>query len=177
MTAGRSGLALGLALTVLGAPPAEAALGDTYLRFEKSLLLQGDRLFRYEGRQGARFRFGPARGCTIGNPLLLVDVQDGLIVQQVLVLPLPRRERDMPRLEHVVGLFLQDAGLDAEARRVAARTFTETCRSGKGTRKPLGPEARWMLDTVASPALGQVVLAVGFRPTALAPGSQQERGS
>jgi hypothetical protein len=160
----------------LGAQEAEARLGEVYTRFGSSLLLQGDGLFRFEGRQGARFRFGPARSCTLGNPLLLIDVQDGIIVQQVLVLPLPRRERDLPVLERVVAVFLQDAGLRGEDRLVAVRTFAETCRTGKGARKPLGPEARWVLDTLANPALGQVVLAIGFRPTALTPGAGDQGG-
>jgi hypothetical protein len=166
---------MALGLLVALPEPADARLGEVYTRFGRSELLQGDRLFRYEGRLGARFRFGPARGCSLGNPLMLIDVQDGIIVQQLLVLPLPRRERDAPALERLVVIFLQDAGLGGDDLREAVRAFSQTSRTGKGTRKPLGPEGRFVLDTLANPSLGQIVLAVGFRPTALAPGAEREQ--
>ncbi|MEB3328948.1 MAG: hypothetical protein VKQ33_06920, partial [Candidatus Sericytochromatia bacterium] len=80
---------------------------------------------------------------------------------------------ELARLAHVVGLFLQDAGVAGEDRRVAAGAFLETCRTGRAARKPLGSENRWVLDTLANPGLGQVVVAVGFRPTALVPGAAE----
>src|SRR5690242_5846956 len=54
--------------------PAEAKLGDSIERFSQSKLLQGDRLFRFEGRVGARYRFTGARHCAFGQGILAVDV-------------------------------------------------------------------------------------------------------
>lgn len=159
----------GVLLAPAGA--AEARLGDAYAKFTRSRLLQGDRLFRFEGRLGARFRFGPARANTLGNPLLLIDVQDGIIVQEILILPLARRERDVPRLGRLVLLLAEDAGLDAGEADATVRAFAETCRTAKPLRKPVGPMFGWMLDILASPELGQCVVALGYRPTALTPGA------
>lgn len=157
-------------------PPAvaEARLGDSYLQFERSALLQGDALFRYEGRIGARFRFGPARSNTLGNPLLYVDTQDGLIVQQLLVLNFPRQKRDVRRAEQVLALFWQDVGLRPADAELAWQAWRETLGTGKAAQKAFGPDESWTLEIHVNTELARVLVAVGLKPTALQPGAQTE---
>ena len=67
----RAAAALAAAIALGMASPAEARLGESFLRFKTSALIQGETLFRYEGRIGARFKFGPAPRCQFGTGLLL----------------------------------------------------------------------------------------------------------
>jgi len=169
-----AGTGLMLITTLLAPASAEARLGDRYTRFERSALIQGDDLFRYEGRVGARFRFGPARSNVLGNPLLYVDTQDGFIVQQILVLNFPRRKSDLRRAEKLLALFWQDVGLRSADTERAWQGWRETLSTGKAAQKPLGPEDAWTLDVFVSTELARVLVAVGYKPTALEPGAQPE---
>lgn len=164
-----------LALAVLAAPRvADARLGDSYLQFERSSLIQGDHLFRYEGRIGARFRFGPARSNTLGNPLLYVDTQDGRIVQQLLVLNFPRQKRELRRTEKLLSIFWRDVGLGLTDTTRAWQVWRETLDTGKAAQKALGPDGSWSLDVHVSTELARVLVAVGYKPTAVDPAARTE---
>ncbi|MEB3197346.1 MAG: hypothetical protein VKP62_09095 [Candidatus Sericytochromatia bacterium] len=162
---------LGAGMLGLVSTPAEARLGDAYPRFASSHLVAGNRLFRYEGRVGARFRFGPGRENTLGNPLMYIDTQDGVIVQQVLILPLPRRSREEGRLASMTKLFLEDAGLEDKDLEQALGAFKALLSNGKTVQRALGPSDRLMLDLFANPQSGHALIAIGFKPTDLMPGA------
>lgn len=147
--------------------PAEARLGTSIVNFERSELLRGDRLFRFEGRIGARFRFGPARRNTLGNPLLYVDTQDGRIVQELLILNFPRQTRDRRTAEQLLKLFWLDVGLSDEGIAQAERAWEKTLATGQSFQQPVGSEQAFVLDIHLSTALARILVAVGYRPTAL----------
>ena len=161
-------LAAPLALA-LAAPPAEARLGESFLRFKGSALIQGDTLFRYEGRVGARFRFGPAPRCQVGTAMLLLDTQDGIVVQQTIILPLPRYTKDQRRVDAIATLFLEDAGLGKKDVDEALAAFRETYSTAKNVEKAMGPEKKINLNTFTNLQLGHILLAVGIKPEGQAP--------
>ena len=151
------------------APPAEARLGESFLRFKNSALIRGDTLFRYEGRVGARFRFGPAPRCQVGAAMLLLDTQDGIVVQQTIILPLPRYTRDQRRVDAIAILFLEDAGLEKKDVEEAMAAFRDTYATAKNVEKQFGPEKKLNLNTFTNPQLGHILLAVGIKPEGQAP--------
>lgn len=160
---------LAAASTLLVAPPAEARLGESFLRFKNSSLIRGDTLFRYEGRVGARFRFGPAPRCQVGTAMLLLDTQDGIVVQQTIILPLPRGTRDQRRIDGIAVMFLQDAGLGKADVEEAMTAFRDTYATAKNVEKAFGPEKKLNLNTFTNPQLGHILLAVGIKPEGQAP--------
>lgn len=161
----RVAVLLAAALAWLGtAAPAEARLGDSFIRFRGSALIAGDTLFRYEGRIGSRFRFGPAPRCRIGTALLMIDCVDGMIVQQTIILPLPHVTRDMVRMDEIATLFLEDAGLGKVEMSEAIAAFRESYTTAKPIERTIGPDKRLNLNSFTSPQLAHVLLAVGIKP-------------
>lgn len=150
-------------------PPAEARLGESFLRFRSSALIQGEALFRYEGRIGARFKFGPAPRCQVGTAMLLLDTQDGIVVQQTIILPLPRGTRDQRKIDAIAVLFLEDAGLGKKDVEEAMTAFRETYGTAKNVEKQFGPDKKLNLNTFTNPQLGHILLAVGLKPEGQAP--------
>lgn len=120
-----------LVLTI--AMPAEARLGDKVWTFKGSPLLQGDRLFRFEGLYGSRFQFCGARHCAFGDGVLALDVWDDTIDQESLVLPVPGTRRDQALEDHVATLFLQDSGLSAADQAKALMAFQQAYNDGETT--------------------------------------------
>lgn len=167
-------LALALAAVLAVAAPAEAKLGETFLNFKRSELIHGETLFRFEGRIGARYRFGPAARCIFGTGMLLVDTQDGIIVQQTIILPLPRNKRDMKRIDGIAMLFLHDCGLVPKDAEEAMAAFRETYETAKNVEKPLGVDKKLNLNTFTNLQLGHILLAVGLKPDAQAPDAPAE---
>lgn len=162
---------LALAATLLSglAAPAEARLGESFLRFKSSALIQGETLFRYEGRVGARFKFGPAPRCQVGTGMLLLDTQDGIVVQQTIILPLPRTTRDQRKIDAIAILFLEDAGLGKKEIEEAMTAFRDTYGTAKSVEKQLGPDKKLNLNTFTNPQLGHILLAIGIKPEGQAP--------
>lgn len=162
-------------LTVFTPAPAHAVLGETFLRFKNSQLLHGETMFRFEGRVGARYRFGPALRSTVGTSMFMLDTQDGIIVQQTIVLHFPRNKRDVKRVEALADLFLADAGLKPKEREEALMTFRTAYEMGKSYEtaknpelKPLSFEDRLNLNVFTSLSLGHILLAIGLKPDAQA---------
>jgi hypothetical protein len=156
-----------LAVGMLLAAPAEAKLGDKIEAFQGSKLIQGDELFHFEGRVGARYRFTGARHCRFGQGLLAVDVDHQRIVQQIVVLPLPNNGREERTIREVAQLFLQDAGLklpDAE-RRAVMESFVSCMLSGKRIERDLGKD--YHLRIACQPQLASIMMAVGLKPEAI----------
>ena len=153
-----------LSAGLVAAPPAEARWGAPIERFERSALIAGDRLFRYEGRVGARYRFSGARRCTFGNGLLAVDVEHQRIVQMTLVLPLPQTPREEVTLRGVVNLFVAELGLDLPPEEVASvrSAFLETLKTARRIERPLGKG--YELRTYCQPQLGSIMMVVGLKP-------------
>jgi hypothetical protein len=158
-----------LLAAITSAAPAEARLGESFLRFRQSALIQGDTLFRFEGRVGARFRFGPAPRCRVGSGMLLLDTQDGIVVQQTIILPLPRHSSDQRRIDGIAVMFLEDAGLGKKEVEEAMTAFRDTYSTAKPVEKQLGPEKKLNLNTFTNPQLGHILLAVGIKPEGQAP--------
>lgn len=158
-----------VAVALGAAAPAEARLGESFLRFRNSALIQGETLFRYEGRVGARFKFGPAPRCRFGTGMLLLDTQDGIVVQQTIILPLPRTTRDQRQIDGLAVLFLEDAGLGKKDVDEAMVAFRETYSTAKPVERALGPEKKLNLNTFTNPQLGHILLAVGIKPEGQAP--------
>jgi hypothetical protein len=147
----------------LCASPAEAKLDAPIATFTRSKLIQGDSLFHFEGRFGARYRFAGARHCRFGQGLLAVDVDDQRIVQQTLVMPLPTTTAEEKTLREVVALFVDDLGLDVTDRERAQLldAFSDTLLGGKKVNQPLGKT--YELRIVAQPQLRTILLAVGLK--------------
>lgn len=143
--------------------PAEAKLGDSIERFSQSKLLQGDRLFRFEGRVGARYRFTGARHCAFGQGILAVDVDNQRIVQQILVLPLPANRREESAIREVAGLFIDDLGLDLPPKelRGVMDAFNEGLQGAKLIERPVG---KYELRVMCQPQLGSVMMRVALKP-------------
>ena len=152
------------ACTLLAAPPAEARLGDKIEAFQHSKLIQGDQLFHFEARVGARYRFVGARRCRFGQGLLAVDVDNQRIVQQILVLPLPTNGREERTVREVAGLFIDDLGLHVtdKERQGVMDAFLEAMNSGKRIERPLGQ--RYELRVICQPQLASIMMVVGLKP-------------
>jgi hypothetical protein len=156
-----------LAVGMLLAAPAEAKLGDKIEAFQGSKLIQGDQLFHFEGRVGARYRFTGASRCRFGQGLLAVDVDHQRIVQQIVVLPLPTNGREERTIREVAQLFLQDAGLklpDAE-RQAVMEAFVSCMLNGKRVERDLGKD--YHLRIACQPQLASIMMAVGLKPEAI----------
>ena len=169
--------ALALSLLVVLAPaPAEAKLGETFLRFKYSELIRGNEgLYRFEGRVGARYRFGPTRRNDFASSVFILDTQDGIIVQQTLILPYPRNKQDVRRVEGLAGLFLRDAGLDEKHLKEALQAFRlayeagKNYETGKDSQQPkLTFEEKLNLNVITGVQLGHILLAIGLKPDAQA---------
>lgn len=145
----------------LVASPAEAKLGDPIAAFTRSKLIQGDTLFHFEGRFGARYRFAGARHCRFGQGLLAVDVDDQRIVQQTLVMPLPTTSAEETTLREVVTMFVDDLGLEMtdRERRQMMDAFSDTLLGGKKVQQPVGKD--YELRIVCQPALRTILMSVG----------------
>lgn len=156
-----------LAVGLLVAAPAEAKLGDKIEAFQGSKLIQGDQLFHFEGRVGARYRFSGARRCRFGQGLLAVDVDNQRIVQQVLVLPLPTNGREERTIREVAQLFIEDAGLQlpAKERQAVMASFIEAMLSGKRVERELGQQ--YNLRITCQPQLASIMMAIGLKPGAV----------
>lgn len=102
----------GLALGVGAAEPAQARLGGTPDQLANSPLLEGDALFRFEGRVGSRYRFAGARNCRFGSGLFVADVWGRRIVQEILVLPRPVGPLEERRARDVVRRLFETAGIE-----------------------------------------------------------------
>jgi hypothetical protein len=148
-----------LAAPGLLAAPAEAKLNGTIPEYAHSKLLS-DTLFRYEGRIGARYRFGGARHCRFGQGVLAVDVQDTRIVQQIMVLPLPTSSREERMLQEVARLFIEDAGLDADQGKAALAAFEDAYTTGHATEKTLGEVE---LHTQCDPTHNALMIALSVK--------------
>ncbi|GEM_PF-6950895 len=147
--------------------PAWAELGNTFLQFRHSPLIAGNELFRFEGRTGARFRFGAASRCPFGTAVLYLDTVDGTVVQQTLLLPLPRDLRQARLVEHIAGLFLQDSGLGAANQEKALQALRACYEGGRRTQTTLGE--RVLLLVACDPGAAHLMIVVGLKPAQGAP--------
>lgn len=156
-------IAIALGLSALVAPPAEARLGAKVEAIRQSGLVQGERMFAFEGRIGMRYRFAGGRHCLFGNGLLLLDTwDDGLVVQQTLVLPLPEGPGQERMLRHVAKLFVQEAGLPAAHRAQVLDAFERTFKTAKREEKKL--DDAYEFRTYCDPRLNGVMLVIGLTP-------------
>lgn len=143
----RQGKALGAALLgaalLLGlrAEAAEAILGKAVTEFTHSPLLS-DACFRFEGRSGARYRFGPARMARFGPGLLALDVADGFVVQELLVLPLPLNRHMSRENLRVQKLFLSQGGFPSKDMALAEATIQAALDRGLPQEAALGGRHR-----------------------------------
>ena len=147
--------------------PAWAELGNTFLQFRNSPLIAGDELFRFEGLTGARFRFGAASRCPFGTAVLYLDTVDGTVVQQTLLLPLPRDLRQARLVEHIAGLFLQDSGLGTTNQEKALQALRACYEGGRRTQTTLGE--RVLLLVACDPSVAHLMIVVGLKPAPGAP--------
>lgn len=124
--------------------PAQAHLGQSILDFDRSTLLS-DAGFRFEGRIGARYRFGPARFARFGNGLLALDVAEGIVVQELLLLPLPVT-RDMERQQRRLrAQFLAQGGFPPAHLAKAEATIQRAMERGLPQEAALGPRHRLLV--------------------------------
>jgi hypothetical protein len=153
-------------LATLLASPAQAKLDETILEFQRSPLIKGDRLFKFDGRIGARYRFSGATRCKFGNGLMFIDTEDGRIVQQTIVLPLPNTPRERQTIEAVAKLFLEDTGLAKEYTDVVWANFQEGIMAGKSQQKTLGPlnplATHYDTNVYTNPSLHSIMIVVGL---------------
>jgi hypothetical protein len=121
--------------------PAKGHLGQSILDFDRSSLLN-DAGFRFEGRVGARYRFGPARFARFGNGLLALDVAEGIVVQELLLLPLPitrEMERQQKRLR---AQYLAQGGFPSAHLPKAEAAIQAAMDRGTAQEASLGPRHR-----------------------------------
>ncbi|MDB5098326.1 MAG: hypothetical protein JWM80_2747 [Cyanobacteria bacterium RYN_339] len=160
-------LLLILVLWAALAAPAAAKLDDTVLTFKQSALIKGDTLFKYDGRVGARYRFSGATRCMFGNGLLYLDTQDGTIVQETVILPLPNHPRERARLEKVVQMFLKETGLEKEDADQVYAAFEDGIQAGKSSKKDLGGfnplKRKYEYNVYCNPALRSVLVQVALK--------------
>ena len=153
-------------LTVLGglaAGPAEARLGERVDAFRHSPLLD-EKYFEFDGVVGARYRFSGGKRCTFGDGMLALDTINGTVVQQVLVMPYPENRRAERKLQEVARMFLREAGLDEEARKVALETLVMTYQTAKPGDQKVGKEKQFEVRTYCKPALRGIMLVVAMKP-------------
>jgi hypothetical protein len=155
-------IALALLVPAL-ASPAEAKLGAPIASFTGSKLIQGDRLFHFEGRTGARYRFTGARRCKFGQGMLVVDVINQHIVQQVVVLPLPTTGKEEDVIREVAGMFVDDLALDVSDKEKAEvlDAFVDVMLNAKPISRPVGKH--YELRVSCQPRLNTVMMAVGLK--------------
>ena len=148
---------------LLLAPPAEAKLGAPIATFTRSKLIQGDTLFHFEGRFGARYRFAGARRCRFGQGMLAVDVDNQRIVQQIIILPLPTSAAEERTLGEVMTLFIDDLGLQVtdRERRGVMDAFMDTLLSAKQIERPLGKD--YQLKVSCQPQLRTIMMVVALK--------------
>jgi hypothetical protein len=150
-------LLLGVLLLSAWAQPAVAKLGDPIESTLKSPLLQGDRLFHFEGRYGSQYRFSGADACEFGQGLYVLDTDNGTVVRESLVMPLPASSRDEKILLKVAGMFLKEAGLDQDLGKQGQEALWHTYQTSKSFDGAVGP---YWLRSVCDPSLDQLLLSV-----------------
>ena len=163
----RKKICVSLALWLFLAAPAAARLDDTMLDFKRSPLIKGDTLFKFDGRIGARYRFSGATHCEFGNGLLFLDTEDGTIVQETVVLPLPNNPRDRVRIERVVMMFLKDCDLEKADLDTVYAAFQDGIQAGKSLKKDLGGinplKRKYEMNVYTNPALRSILVEVALK--------------
>jgi hypothetical protein len=151
------------ASTLLLATPAEAKLGEPIATFTRSKLIQGDSLFHFEGRFGARYRFAGARRCRFGQGMLAVDVDNNRIVQQIVILPLPTTSAEEKTIREVAAMFIDDLGLDVtdKERARVMDAFLDTLLSGKKVEQPVG--TAYDMRVYCQPQLRTIMMVVALK--------------
>lgn len=143
--------------------PADARLGERVDAFKHSAL-NNEKYFEFEGVVGARYRFSGGKRCKFGDGLLALDTINGTVVQQVLVMPYPETYRMERQLHEVAGMFLREAGLDEESRKVAIETLVKTYQTAKPGDQKVGKEKQFEVRTYCKPALRGIMLVVAMKP-------------
>jgi hypothetical protein len=162
----RTALAALLAWLSLAAPAA-AKLDDTILSFKTSPLIKGDTLFKFDGRIGARYRFSGATRCIVGNALMYLDTEDGTIVCETIVLPLPNNPRERVRIEDVCKLFLKETGLEKADTDQVWLAFVDGINAGKSLKQDLGGlnplKRKYEFNVYTNPALRSILVQVALK--------------
>jgi hypothetical protein len=102
-----------------------------------------------------------------GNGLLYLDTEDGTIVCETVVLPLPNHPRERLRLEKVVQMFLKETGVEKEDADQVYAAFEDGIQAGKSLKKDLGGlnplKRKYEFNVYTNPALRSILIQVAIK--------------
>lgn len=151
------------AFGALAPEPADARLGARVDAIKHSPLID-ERYFEFEGVVGARYLFSGGRRCKFGDGMVALDTINGTVVQQVLVMPYPETWRAERQVHEVAEMFLREAGLDGESRKVAMEALVKTYQTAKPGEHKVGKDQAFEVRTYCKPALRGIMLVVSMKP-------------